>query len=236
MEGSGEYNEASDDNNLLSPELVRELRSRARRRHLLKNEMLFRRESPPDAIFCVDRGIIRLSVTAPNGREAVLNTIGPGRWFGELSLLLCEPRIHDARAVVDSEVLILPADAFHEIVYQRPAFLLEFTRLICARYKSALNRMDTSILLPFPVRLAKRLLTAKRPHSANSSGEDKPSIRLSQEELGHILGVSRQSVNKQLKAWEEKKILRLEYGCIILLDADALRRLSEKTMAEDGLV
>ncbi|UUZ66163.1 Crp/Fnr family transcriptional regulator (plasmid) [Polaromonas sp. P1-6] len=105
------------------------------------------------------------------------------------------------RAVVDSELLRVPVAEFHEIVGQRPAFMLEFTRLICSRYKSALQWIDSTTLQPFPVRLAQRLLTAQRVLSSSSAAETNV-LRLSQEDLGHMLGISRQSVNKQLKAWE----------------------------------
>ncbi|UUZ69675.1 helix-turn-helix domain-containing protein [Polaromonas sp. P2-4] len=99
--------------------------------------------------------------------------------------------------------------------------MLEFTRLICSRYKSALQWIDSTTLQPFPVRLAQRLLTAQRVLSSSSAAETNV-LRLSQEDLGHMLGISRQSVNKQLKAWEARNILRLEYGRITLLDTAAL--------------
>jgi len=210
---------------LLSPEVERLLRAKAMRKHLSKGEVLFTYGSSPDALFCLDKGLIRASVTAANGREAVVSVLEPGQWFGEVSLFIDAPRVYDTRAVVDSELLVVPAQAFHDIVDGQPAFLLEFIRLICRRYRWALEWIDETILLPLPVRLARRLLAAQHAHLLSASRDPTSALRLSQEDLGHMLGVSRQSVNRQLKEWEAQNILQLEYGRVTLLDQDALRRL-----------
>jgi CRP-like cAMP-binding protein len=211
---------------LLSPELEAALRAHVVRRHLARNEVLFTYGSSPEALFCVERGRIRFSVTAANGREAVLSVLEPGQWFGEVSLFIDAPRVYDARAVVDCELLMVPAQAFHAIVDHRPAFLLEFTRLICRRYRWALEWIDETILEPLPVRLARRLLAAQHAHALSARADGDAALRLSQEDLGHMLGVSRQSINRQLKEWESHRILQLEYGRVTVLDQDALRRLA----------
>ncbi|WP_454752803.1 Crp/Fnr family transcriptional regulator [Cupriavidus necator] len=211
---------------LLSSELEAALRAHAMRRQLAKNEVLFTYGSSPQALFCVERGRMRFSVTAANGREAVLSVLEPGQWFGEVSLFMDAPRVYDARAVVDCEVLMLPAQAFHAIVDHRPAFLMEFTRLICRRYRWALEWIDETILQPLPVRLARRLLGAQHAHALSAPADGNAALQLSQEDLGHMLGVSRQSINRQLKEWEGQRILRLDYGRVTLLDQDALRRLA----------
>lgn len=210
----------------LTPELDQLLRSRARLRRLDKGQNLYTQGSPPDAVFCVERGLIRLSVTAANGREAVLSLIEPGRWFGELSLFREAPRLHNASALVASELLVLPAAAFHDILDRNPAFLREFLRMVCSRYSSALQRVDAIILFPFPVRLARRLV-AEMESQAAASHEGEPSLKLSQESLGQMLGASRQSVNRQLREWEAQGVVRLTYGRIVIVDQAMLRQLAE---------
>ena len=210
---------------LLSPDLESLLRTHATRRRLAKGEVLFTYGSSPDALFCVDRGMIRVSVTASNGREAVVSMLEPGQWFGEVSLFIDAPRVYDTRAILDSELLVVPAQAFHEIVGKRPDFLMEFIRLICRRYRWALEWIDETILQPLPVRLARRLLSAQHAHLLSAPDDMHLALRFSQEDLGQMLGVSRQSINRQLKEWESQGLLRLEYGRVTVLDQDALRRL-----------
>ncbi len=213
---------------LLSPELEALLRAHAIRKRLARGDVLFTYGSSPDALFCVERGQIRFSVTAASGKEAVLSMLESGQWFGEVSLFIDAPRVYDARAMVDSELLMVPATSFHEIVDERPAFLLEFMRLVCRRYRWALEWIDETMLLPLPMRLARRLLAAKHAHDLSATGvpQEPAALRLSQEDLGQMLGVSRQSVNRQLKEWEAQGMLRLDYGRVTLLDQEALRRLA----------
>lgn len=202
------------------------LRSRARVRRIGKRKSLYTHGSPPDAIFCVKSGLIRLSVTAANGREAVISLVEAGHWFGEVSVFSNAPRLHNAVAVMDSELLMLSAADFHTIVDENPKFLLEFLRLVCSRYKSAMQRVDAIILFPFPIRLAQRLMAdiEAQPKMAGLRGD--AVLKLSQESLAHMLGVSRQTVNRQLREWETQGVLKLEYGRIVIVDKTMLHHLA----------
>ncbi|HAU56529.1 MAG TPA: Crp/Fnr family transcriptional regulator [Comamonadaceae bacterium] len=209
----------------LSPELERLLRVGARRRQLSKNEVLYTRGSAPDSVFCVESGAVQLSATSVNGREAVLGVAEQGRWFGELTLFINAPRVHDAKALVKTELLVVPARRLHEVVDHNADYLREFLRVVCYRYKWAIERIDASILQPLAVRLAQRLL-AEREMVMREGESQQPELRLSQEGLAQRLGASRQSVNRQLKEWESKGLLRVVYGGVTLLDTEALRRVS----------
>jgi CRP/FNR family transcriptional regulator, cyclic AMP receptor protein len=208
----------------LSPDLQRALLASAKRVTLEKNESLFRQGEQPKALYYLDRGLVRLSVTASNGKEAALAVLESGQWFGEASLFTETPHDYNAYALVSSELASVPTADFQRIVNQQPAFILEFTRLICSRYKWALQWIDSAILLPFPVRLAQRLLSAHQLLPETTS-DDTNMLRISQEDLGHMLGISRQSINKQLKKWEADNILKLSYGRITILDLQALERI-----------
>lgn len=210
----------------LAEDLDELLKSRARVRHIGKRQSLYTHGSQPDAIFCVKSGLIRLSVTAENGREAVLSLIEAGHWFGEVSVFSNAPRLHNAVAVMDSELHVLSAGDFHTIVDDNPKFLLEFVRLVCNRYKAAMQRVDAIILFPFPIRLAQRLM-ADIDAQLNMPGlRGAPVLKLSQESLAHMLGVSRQSVNRQLREWETQGLLKLEYGRIVIVDETMLHHLA----------
>jgi len=210
----------------LSAELDALLRANARERRLAKGEVLFTYGSAPDALFYLHHGRIRVSTTAASGREAMLGIVEAGQWFGEVSLLMDAPRVYDTRAVVDCELRVVPAATFHALVDEQPKFLREFVRLIGHRYRGALEWIDATVLLPFPTRLARRLLDAQQLHAHAVPSEADAALRLSQEELSQMLGVSRQSVNRQLKQWEGQGILSLDYGCVTLLDKAALRQLA----------
>ena len=126
----------------LSPELDRKLRAVGRSRTLLKSETLYLRGTMPDAMYCIESGAVQLSTTSAKGKESVLGVVDRGRWFGEMTLLTKDPRPHDAKALTDTELWVVPAQCLHAIVDHEPAYLLEFLCLVCRRYKWALGAVE----------------------------------------------------------------------------------------------
>lgn len=124
-------------------------------------------------------------------------------------------------AVEPAEVAVLPAARFWEMVTAHPWALLAVTRLVCRRYRHLLAWVEDASLKPLPARLASCLLAA-----AQAGGPPPHTVRLSQELLAAQLGVARQTVNRQLKAWEQAGWVRLQYGAVVLLAPAALRRLA----------
>lgn len=207
----------------LADDVQQRLLAVAHRRSLARGESLFRKGSSPDALFGVVAGTLRVSVVAPGGREAVIAVLQPGHWFGEVSLLVGRERVYDTCAVDATEMAVVAAADFHRLVAEHPDVHMAFTRLVCLRLRQALAWIDDAILMPLPVRLAHRLLAldARGQEPGEGGGT---LLGVSQEDLSFMLGVSRQSVNRQLKLWEEDGTLRLRYRSVELLSRIQLER------------
>ncbi|WP_341893532.1 Crp/Fnr family transcriptional regulator [Variovorax sp. YR752] len=209
----------------LAEDVQQRLLAVAHRRTLVRGESLFHKGSSPDALFGVVSGSLRVSVVAPGGREAVIAMLEPGHWFGEVSLLVGRERVYDTCAVDTTEMAVVAAADFHRLVAEHPDVHMAFTRLVCLRLRQALAWIDDVILMPLPVRLAHRLLTLDaRAVAPAEEGGGGTLLGVSQEDLSFMLGVSRQSVNRQLKLWEEDGTLRVRYRSIELLDRAQLER------------
>jgi CRP-like cAMP-binding protein len=209
---------AQHDPGILSLELDAALRQHARRRLLGRGEELYAFGSVPDALFCVEEGLLRLSVTSAEGRESVLSMVTQNQWFGEASLFSGEPRGNDAMAIVDSAVLIVPAAAVHQLVDHRPDFLLQFLAMMGRRYRMILSRMDDTVLRPLPARLARELLQAHGRELEAAGPHNPVTLRFSQEEMSQMLGASRQSINRLLKQWEQGGAIEVAYRSLTVLD------------------
>jgi CRP/FNR family cyclic AMP-dependent transcriptional regulator len=192
-------------------------------RKLVRGEQLFAAGSMPDAMFGVVSGAMRTSITSAAGREFVVGLLEPGHWFGEVSLLDGLPRTYTAQAVGECEVAVLPAPSFWPLLQSEPQVHLALTRLVCHRLRLALSWIDDSVLLPLPARLARRITALLQAGGASAAEGIVP---LPQEDLAAQLGVSRQSVNRQLKLWEKEGVVRVAYGRITALDPAALLRLA----------
>ena len=195
----------------------------AHRRTLNRGEALFHKGSSPDALFGVVSGSLRVSVVAPGGREAVIAMLEPGHWFGEVSLLVGRERVYDTCAVVATEMAVIAAADFHRIVADHPDVHMAFTKLVCLRLRQALAWIDDVILMPLSVRLARRLLALDEQVPGAAHGGS-VFLGVSQEDLSFMLGVSRQSVNRQLKLWEDDDTLRIRYRGIELLSRAQLEQ------------
>ncbi|KNC17090.1 MULTISPECIES: Crp/Fnr family transcriptional regulator [Pseudomonas] len=202
----------------LPPEVDARLLQGARVKRLVKSEAVFPQGSEPLGMFRVIRGTLRVNSQSASGRPLFLTSLGMGDWFGEVPLLDGLPRTYDVRASSSVEVAVLPASEFWQIIEERPDVLLAITRLVCSRYRMALDWAASAILTPLPVRLATRL--AAMIHRSGS--QQAPILKISQESLAQQLGVSRQSVNRQLKLWESEGLLTLQYRAIVIVDLQKL--------------
>jgi len=198
----------------LPAEAAAELTQHAVRRRVSDGVLIHARGDAPDGLYHVVRGKVRMSAVSAGGREMVLTILEPGSWFGEISLLDGLPRTHDAHAVGDTELLVVPRDRFDALLVQRPALVQHIVRLLCRRLRLALAAIEDAALLPLPARLAKRLLGAPTG--------DPAALSLPQGELARLVGTSRQSISKILKAWERRGWVSIAYGKVTLVDASAL--------------
>jgi CRP/FNR family cyclic AMP-dependent transcriptional regulator len=172
---------------------------------------------PPDGLWSVAEGEVRLIAYPADGMESVALILGPGAWFGELSVIDGGPRPHDAVVSKAGRLMHVPLGAVEQVVELHPGLYRDLARLLCARQRGALNFMSQSIAQPISVRLRQALFSAAR-----AAGGVELEIR--QEDLAAMIGVSRQTVNKELRRLEEAGVVARAYGRIRVLDPQRLRR------------
>ena len=204
------------------PALLQQLTALSRRRRLQDGEQLYARGDAPEGLYGVGRGLIRVELMAEDGREILFGLYAPGDWFGEMSLFDERPRAVHARAVGDTEIALLPAAQFRALLDAHPQWYRHFARVLSEKLRLALSAIEDTLLLPLSVRLAKRLLDLARVY-----GEPTPQgllirLHLPQEDLGRMLGATRQSINKELRAYESRGLLQRRNGRIVIRDAAAL--------------
>jgi CRP/FNR family cyclic AMP-dependent transcriptional regulator len=197
----------------------------ARVEHYRQGSVIFLKDSPGRGMMAVLRGKVRISASAPDGREIVLNVIEKGQVFGEVALLDGKDRSADALAMEDCDLLVIERRDFVPFVESRPGLALRLIAILCERLRRTTQQVEDVLFLDLPSRLAKKLLDL-----AATSGKRTPSglrleAKLSQREIGNMIGLSRESVNKQLAQWQEDGVIAVEKGVIVLRDEAALRRI-----------
>ncbi|HWU68192.1 MAG TPA: Crp/Fnr family transcriptional regulator [Stenotrophobium sp.] len=204
------------------PELLHELTTLSRRRHLQDGELLYARGDAPEGLYGVIRGLIRIELIGSDGRELLAALYAPGDWFGEMSLFDERPRAVHARAVGDTEILLLPARQFRALLERQPQWYRPFARVLSEKLRLAIANIEDNLLLPLSQRLAKRLLDLARVYGQATPEGTLIALRLPQEDLGRMLGATRQSINRELKAMQSAGLVALRQGRVVIVDKAAL--------------
>jgi CRP-like cAMP-binding protein len=199
--------------------------------HLAAGEMLFRQGDAvaqgQGAFYGVLRGAMKASSLRPDGKEAILVVLEAGNWFGENSLIDGLPRTHDATAVGEAELLALARPAFDRMMV-RPAFAQAVCRLLAGRVRSLYGMVEDATLRSTRARVARRLLLLARG-DATQARESRPVVPVSQEALAMMLGVSRQTLSKELQGLAREGAVELGYGKIAIASLSRLERLGVDT-------
>src|SRR5689334_24148643 len=171
-----------------------------------------------------------MSISSPDGRNAILNIVGPGEIFGEIALLDGQARSTDAIANSNCELFVIDRREFIPFVKAQPALAMKFIELLCERLRSTSDQVEQIILQNLPGRLASVLL---RLTERRKLTEGERTIAITQQEISEMVGMTRESINKQLRAWATRGWVRLEHGAIVVLKAEPLQALIEAG-PEDG--
>jgi len=207
----------------LAPEALDQLCRYAKHTVLKRGTTLFAKDDPGNSLYVVISGSVKISISSPDGRNAILNFAGPGELFGEMALLDGHPRSADATANTNCEIFVIDRRDFLPFLSSQPTLAMKFIKLLCARVRQTSDQVEQLILQDLPGRLASALLglTERRKLDAERS-----TITITQQEIGEMVGMTRESINKQLRAWALRGWVRLEHGAIEVLDAAALRELA----------
>src|SRR6266568_3302777 len=143
---------------ILAPVDVDALLSHARFEHYPAGRLIFAKGSPGRSMMAVLSGSIRISTTAPNGREVVLAVLNQGEIFGEMALLDGGERTADATAISDCELLVIDQRDFISFLERRTDLCIRFLKLLSRRLRRTDEQLETALFERLESRLAKTLI------------------------------------------------------------------------------
>src|SRR5689334_8719993 len=191
-----------------------------------RGAVIFRKGDIGSKLYAVRAGAVRISAPSEEGKDAIFNLVVPGELFGEIAFLDGGQRTADAVAIDNSELMVIERRDFIPLIRDNPEVALRLINILCARLRRTSEQVEDIVFLGLPNRLAKVLLHLYRP---SADAPPKAKIQVTQREISQMIGVSRESANKQLQAWQRRKWLKLERGGIVINAPDALRDLVSST-------
>ena len=211
----------------LAPEDLDKLVSYSRVMRYRANDSIFLKGSPGTGMMAVISGRVKISAPSPDGKEVILNLINPGEIFGEIALLDGKERTADAVALTDCELLVLERRDFLPFLQSRPELCVRLLGVLCERLRRTSEQVEEILFLELPERFARALMRLAQSHGERTPGGIRITLPLSQREFGEMVGISRESINKQLSAWQRDGWIALDKGQIILRNVPALKRLAD---------
>lgn len=183
-------------------------------------EVLCRVGRMPAYWFGVLDGLLKMSNDSMLGMPITFTGVPPGGWFGEGTVLKREAYRYNIEALRASVVTGIPVDVFHWLLERSIPFNRFITQQLNERLGQFIAAREIDRMVDPDARVARSLAALFHPVLYPGVGQ---MLRITQQELGYLVGLSRQRVNESLRAMQARGVLRIEYGGVRVLDLEALR-------------
>jgi CRP/FNR family transcriptional regulator, cyclic AMP receptor protein len=189
--------------------------------HGAKGEVMLRSGEEVHGWYAVLSGLVKLQSESAGGRRQGFLGIPAGEWFGEGSVMKSDSRRYDVIAMRECELLCLPRAVFEELRATNLAFNQALADQLNMRLGQAMAIIET-FRLRTPEQRVAMYLGPVLWHGPRK-------LSLSQEELGILAGLSRQTVNQALKTLELQGLVALEFGRVSIRNEAGLMELASKS-------
>lgn len=183
-------------------------------------ELLCRVGRPATYWFGVIDGLLKMSNDTAQGIPITFTGVPPGGWFGEGTVLKREAYRYNISALRKSLVAGVGVDTFHWLIERSIPFNRFIIQQLNERLGQFIGAREIDRMTDPDVRVARSLAALFHPLLYPGVGEV---LRITQQELGYVVGLSRQRVNRALKRLHADAVIRIEYGGLRVLDLERLR-------------
>jgi CRP-like cAMP-binding protein len=195
----------------------------ARTQRVSAGQVIIERGDPPEALFAVATGKLKVVAPRSEGRDATLHILGPGDVFGEVALFHAHGRTARVTAIEESVLLVVDRRDFMDLLARSNELSTRMLSLMASRLSSTIAHFDMTTSLDVPARLARKLLLLVEDFGVSDGKRIVLSLKLSQSELGDLVDSSRQTVNRELRRWHDEGIVTTEEGSLVVLDLARLK-------------
>ena len=183
-------------------------------------DYLCRTGRPVTYWFGVVEGLLKMSSDNAEGKTMTFTGVPPGGWFGEGTALKRETYRYNIQALRKSTVAGLHVDTFHWLLDHSIGFNRFVMKQLNERLGQFIAAREIDRMTNPDIRVARSLASLFNPVLYPGVGAV---LRITQQELAYLVGLSRQRVNEALTNLANQGCIRVEYGGLRVLDLQALR-------------
>lgn len=210
-------------------ELLALLLESGSRKHLEAKDVVFNRGEAGNRIYFILSGGVKVSTLSREGKEIIFEVLVTGDFFGEMSLFDDKPRTGTVTALASTTLFMLGKNEFLDAIEKCPGISIRLIRTLVGRLRMMDSFIEDVIFLDAAERIAKRIMALARVFGRpGEKDEIRIDLKVSQQELANLVGITRESVNKQFREWEKAGVIALDKGCLILAQPQFLEALSAR--------
>ena len=170
-------------------------------------------------------GLVKAESLSDNGKSVTFATLPANSWFGEGSILKREARKYDVIALRQSYVALMPDLTFFWLLDTSIPFNRFILNQLNERLGQFMGAFEHAHLYGPEARVAQTIADMLHPQLYPSR---EGRIEISNEELAHLVGASRQTINHALQVLEKSGLIKMQYRMITVLDIEGLRGFGSK--------
>lgn len=220
---------SSDLFRAMRPEELEGILRMAADRRYRRGQVIFQKDDPGSSMMAVLSGRVRIGAMSLNGKEITLNMIDAGEVFGEIALLDGKPRSADATAFEDVHLLVIERRHFVPYLEGDKDLALRLLAVLCERLRDTSETLGDFVMFDLPARLGRTLIKLAGDYGKPVGPAVRIGIKLSQNDLSRLVASSRESVNKQMRAWEDEGLVLKEGGLLTIKRPEELKRMCGMT-------
>lgn len=194
-----------------------------RERRFPKGSVILMQGDPGDALYLIATGQVKVVLIGEDGREVILSVLGPGSFFGDMSLIDDQPRSAHVVAMEEATLLQLRRDDFQARLRASPDVAISLLRELSRRLRRADDTIGSLALRDVNGRIAHLLMEL-----ADDEGGDRITRRLTHATLAQMVGASRETVSRTLRILVTSGVIRMNRREILILEREPLRRAAQQ--------
>ena len=191
-----------------------------------KGFVLFAEGQEVSGVYVLWGGRVKLTIDSENGKSLILGLVGPGTVLGVAAAILGLPHVATAQVVKSAKVSFLGRDDLLRYLHAHEEAAYEAAEMVSALYYSVLAEIRAVHLCHSAEQKLAHFLLGLRPMSNRSNGQEQLTLEANQEEIGQMIGVSRETVARVISRFKKRHILELKNPTWIIHDKTALERLA----------
>lgn len=189
--------------------------------------VICRRGDLGSQMYIIAKGRVTIITDSDEGKELALGFMNVGDVFGEIAMFDGGERTATVKAIEPTEILVIEKRDFIPFIEKEPKVAVQLLTTLASRLRSADEHFEDIFFRNLPSRLAKKFLGLAQDYGHETSTGVQIDLKLSQGEIGKLTGATRESINKQMRAWEVDGLIDCQKGIVTIKDPEALEEISD---------